>query len=250
MSVVRLTLAYDGTDFRGWARQRGQRTVQGVLEAALQQFLGVLPRLSVAGRTDAGVHARGQVVSFGVDGVDVERLRRALNAMLAPEVVVLDARVVHHGFEARRSATAREYRYRIDAGPFPDPFTARYVWHLPGDLSVARMRAAARHLVGEQDFAAFCRAPEGGASTVRRLDRLAVSRTSDRIEVAARANAFLHQMVRSLVGTLVAVGMGRIQPDDVPAIFAARDRSRAGKVAPPHGLTLERVFYGPTPLTG
>lgn len=246
--VVRLTLAYDGTEFRGWARQREQRTVQGVLEDALQRFLRDIPKLSVAGRTDAGVHARGQVVSLEPAGeVDVARLQRAVNAMLAPEVVVADARFAPGGFDARRSATAREYRYRIDVGPYPDPFTARYVWHRPGDLSVPRMRAAARHLVGEHDFASFCRAPKDGSSTVRRLERLAVSRSGDRVEITARANAFLHQMVRALVGTLVAVGEGRIDPEEVPAIVAARERSGAGRVAPSHGLTLQRVLYGRGP---
>jgi len=243
--VLRLTLAYDGTGFRGWARQHGQRTVQGVLEDALQRFLGDVPKLSVAGRTDAGVHARGQVVSFERAGeVDVARLQRAVNAMVAPEVVVADARFARSGFDARYIATAREYRYRIDVGPFSDPFTAAYVWHRPGELSVPRMRAAARHLVGEHDFASFCRTPKDGSSTVRRLERLAVSRSGDRVEVTARANAFLHQMVRALVGTLVAVGEDRIDPEEVPAILAARERSRAGRVAPPHGLTLERVLYG------
>jgi tRNA pseudouridine38-40 synthase len=242
--VVRLVLAYDGTGFRGWARQSGQRTVQGALEAALQRVLGDVPRLSVAGRTDAGVHARGQVVSFPAsDEADVARLRRALNAMLAPEVVVLDALIAPEGFDARRSATAREYRYRVDVGEVPDPFTARFVWHRPGDLSVSSMRAGARHLVGEHDFTSFCRPPKDGSPTVRRLDRLAVSRAGDRVAISARANAFLHQMVRSLVGTLVAVGEGKIESGDVPRILAARDRSAAGPVAPPHGLTLDRVVY-------
>ena len=243
--VVRLALAYDGTGFRGWARQRGQRTVQGVLEDALQRFLGDVPKLSVAGRTDAGVHARGQVVSFEPAGeVDVVRLQRAVNSMLAPEVVVADVRFAPSGFDARRSATAREYRYRIDVGPYPDPFTAAYVWHRPGELSLRRMRAAARHLVGERDFASFCRAPKDGSSTVRRLERMGVSRSGDRVEITARANGFLHQMVRALVGTLVAVGVGRIDAGEVPAILAAKDRAGAGQVAPPHGLTLERVVYG------
>lgn len=243
--VVRLTLAYDGTEFRGWARQRGQRTVQGVLEDALQRFLRDVPKLSVAGRTDAGVHARGQVVSFERAGeLDVVRLQRAVNSMLAPEVVVADARFARGGFDARYSATAREYRYRIDVGPFPDPFTAAYVWHRPGDLSLRRMRAASRHVVGERDFASFCRAPKDGSSTVRRLERLAVSRSGERVEVTARANAFLHQMVRALVGTLVAVGEGRIDPEEVPAILSARDRAAAAQMAPSLGLTLERVTYG------
>ena len=249
--TIRLTLAYDGTDFRGFARQRGLRTVQGELERALARILGSAPGLSVAGRTDAGVHARGQVVSFPLppgagERVDPSRLQRALNGLLAPEVVVVRAAWAAPGFDARRSARAREYRYRIDVGPLPDPFTARYVWHRAGHPSLPRMRAAASLLLGEHDFASFCRRPEAGG-TVRRLERLAVARRGDRVEVLARANAFCHQMVRSLVGTLVSVGEGRLEPEDVPAILAARDRARAGPVAPPHGLTLERVIYGRGP---
>ena len=199
----------------------------------------------MAGRTDAGVHARGQVVSFEAgDAVDLDRLQRALNAMLGPELVVPDARRAPAGFDARFSATAREYRYRIDLGPWPDPFGARFVWHRPGEVSVGPMRRAAGHLVGEHDFASFCRRPPEGSSTVRRLERLAVARRGDRLEVLARANAFAHQMVRSLVGTLVAVGEGSRDPDEMPAVLAARDRSAAGPPAPPHGLTLERVIYG------
>lgn len=241
--VVRLTLAYDGTGFRGWARQRDHRTVEGVLWDALSRVLGAPPKLSVAGRTDAGVHARGQVVSFGREGVVLERLQRALNAMLAPEVVVTQARAVRAPFDARFSATAREYRYRIDIGPWPDPFSARFVWHRPGELATGSMREAARWLVGEHDFSAFCRRPKDGSSTVRRLERLAISRVGARVEITARANAFLHQMVRSIVGTLVAVGEGRIDPEAIPAILSSRSRARAGAVAPAHGLTLERVLY-------
>ncbi|HSF03917.1 MAG TPA: tRNA pseudouridine(38-40) synthase TruA [Solirubrobacterales bacterium] len=249
MGVVRLTLAYDGTGFRGWARQRDQRTVEGVLTHALSRFLGSAPRLSVAGRTDAGVHARGQVASFAwPEPVDLERLQRALNGMLAPEVVVLDVREAPEGFHARSWATAREYRYRIDTGPWPDPFEARYVWHRPGELSVLRMRAAARVLVGEHDFASFGRPHSPGGPTVRRLERLAIARAGDRIGITARASAFLHQMVRSMVGTLVAVGEARIEPEEVAAILEARDRHRSkGRVAPARGLTLERVVYGHRP---
>jgi tRNA pseudouridine38-40 synthase len=185
------------------------------------------------------------VVSFrAADVVDVVRLQPGLNALLAPEVVVTDARVVPDGFHARHSATAREYRYRTETGPYPDPFTARFVWHRPGELSLPRMRAAARELVGEHDFASFCRRPRDGSATIRNLQRLAITRSDGLVEVTARADAFLHQMVRSLVGTLAAVGDGKIDPDRVPAILAARDRSAAAQMAPPHGLTLERVAYG------
>lgn len=244
MAVVRLVLAYDGTEFHGWARQPGVRTVQGVLEAALERVLRQVPPLSAAGRTDAGVHARGQVVSFpGSREVDPQRIQRAVNGMLGPEVVVVRAGSAPDGFDARRSATAREYRYRVDLGPVADPFTAPFVWHRPGNPSLSRMRAASRHLVGEHNFASFCRpAPE--RPTVRRLDRLAVSRRGDRLEMLARANAFCHQMVRSLVGTLLAVGDGKLDPEAMRGILEARDRSAAGPVAPPHGLTLERVLYG------
>src|SRR5436190_15912825 len=167
MKVVRLDLAYDGTDFRGWARQRDQRTVQGTLEEALGRVLRERPKLSVAGRTDAGVHARGQVASFAFDdGVDVERIRRAVNGMLAPEVVVVRASVAPSGFDARHSGTAREYRFRIDTGEVADPFTSRFVWHRPGALALGAMRRAARDLLGSHDFASFCRSPGAGLTTV------------------------------------------------------------------------------------
>jgi tRNA pseudouridine38-40 synthase len=246
VGVVRLRIAYDGTGFRGWARQRDQRTVEGVLQDALSRFLGSSVRLAVAGRTDAGVHARAQEASFAFgEPVDLERLQRALNGMLAPEVVVTDARLAPEGFHARHSATAREYRYRIDTGPWPDPFEARFVWHRPGELAVPRMRAAARSLVGEHDFASFGRPHTKGGPTVRRLERLTIARSGPRIDVTARASAFLHQMVRSLVGTLVAVGEGRLEPDEVAEILTARDRHRSkGRLAPARGLTLERVLYG------
>jgi len=243
--VVRLDLAYDGTGFRGWAAQRNERTIEGELRTALEKVLGAAPRLSVAGRTDAGVHARGQVASFELDGTtDLARLQRAVNSMLGPEIVVTAAGIASEGFDARFSASAREYRYRIDVGPWPDPFEARYVWHRQGELSLAAMRTAARELLGEHDFASFCRRPPDDRSTVRRLERLAVARQGSRLEISTRANAFLHQMVRSLVGTLVAVGEGSRRSDEMSQILAARDRAAADPIAPALGLTLERVVYG------
>jgi tRNA pseudouridine38-40 synthase len=216
-----------------------------VIEEALGRLLPEPPRLSVAGRTDAGVHAEGQVASFiAPDEVDPRRVQRMLNGLLSPEVVVRGAARAPKGFDARHSATRREYRYRMDTGPFPNPFTARYVWHRPGRLAVGRMRAAARLLLGEHDFSSFCRVAEPRATPVRTLSRLAVSASSERVEIAAVANAFLHQMVRSLVGTLVAVGEGRIEAESMPEILEARSRAAAGPVAPPHGLTLLRVVYG------
>ena len=245
MSVVKLLIAYDGTDFHGWAKQPGVRTIEGVIEEALGRLLPEPPRLSVAGRTDAGVHAEGQVTSFiAPDQVDPGRVQRMLNGLLSPEVVVLTATRAPEGFDARHSATRREYRYRIDTGSFASPFTARYVWHRPGRLALGRMRSAARLLLGEHDFSSFCRAAEAPASPVRTLSRLAVSAHPEQLVIRAVANAFLHQMVRSLVGTLVAVGEGRIEADTMPGILEARSRAAAGPAAPPHGLTLVRVVYG------
>lgn len=243
--VVKLVLAYDGTDFHGWARQPGVRTVQGVLEEALGRMLRQPRRLSVAGRTDAGVHAEGQVASFAAPaGTDPARIQFALNAMLGPEIVVLGAEVAADTFDARHSATGREYLYRMDTGPLPDPFTARFVWHRPARLSLPRMRTAAHALVGEHDFASFCRAPKLPSGTVRTLIRLAVSARGERVEFRALADGFLHQMVRSLVGTLVAVGEGKIDPQAMADILGARSRSAAGPVAPAQGLSLVRVLYG------
>lgn len=243
MTVVKLVLAYDGTGFHGWARQPSHRTVEGELLGVLERVAGPGVKLSVAGRTDAGVHARGQVVSFRTSA-DLEKIQGAVNAALAPEVVVLQASLAADGFDARFSATARQYRYRMDVGPIADPFTSRYVWHRPGELSLSAMREAARSLVGEHGFASFGCAPREGGGTVRRLESLTVVKVGSRVEVVARANAFIHQMVRGLVGTLVDCGEGRIPAEDIPNVIAAEDRSRAGRLAPPHGLTLERVVYG------
>jgi tRNA pseudouridine38-40 synthase len=243
--VLKLVLAYDGTDFHGFARQPGTRTVQGVLEESLGPILGEVPRISVAGRTDAGVHAEGQVVSFESDA-EPDRVERALNAMLSPEVAARASRAPA-GFDARHSARAREYRYRLRTAEVPDPFTARYEWHRPGTYALARMRRAARQLEGEHDFTSFSRAPKKPADTVRRVERLSVRRDGDVLEFRARAGGFLHQMVRSLVGTLVAVGEGKMDPESMGGVLAARSRASAGPVAPPHGLTLVRVVYGARP---
>jgi tRNA pseudouridine38-40 synthase len=244
--VVRLDLAYDGTGFHGWASQPdpGIRTIEDVVRAELSRVLQEEPRLSVAGRTDAGVHARGQVASFSTrSAIHPARIRAVINRRLAPEVVVRTARYAPQGFDARCSATARVYRYVVRTEQVPDPFTGRFEWHRPGEVSVRSMRAAARELVGRHDFASFCRRSDG-RSTVRELQRVTVGRHGGRLRFGLRADAFLHQMVRSLVGTLVAVGGGDVAPEEIPRILAARERAAAGPVAPPHGLTLERVVYG------
>lgn len=241
----RLVLAYDGTGFRGFAEQPHVRTVGGVLARALEKVLRHPVELACAGRTDAGVHAWGQVVSFDADpGLDPWRLQQAVNGMLGPEVVVRSADLAPPGFDARRSARWRSYRYTVVNRPVPDPFLARYAWWVPRPLDLSSLRHAADPLLGEHDFAAFCRKGPEGSSTIRRvLDSRWVDLGDGVLRYEVRATAFCWQMVRSIVGTLVEAGLGRRRPADVVAVLRARDRGAAGQVAPPHGLCLWEVGY-------
>jgi tRNA pseudouridine38-40 synthase len=243
--VARLVVAYDGTGFRGFAEQPGQHTVAGVLGKALVKVLRTEVDLSCAGRTDAGVHAWGQVVSFPAPpGIDVDRVRTSLNGMLGPEVVVRVADLVPAGFDARHSARWRSYRYTIVNRSVADPFLARYAWHVAAPLDLRALRLAADPFVGEHDFASFCRKGPAGSTTVRRVIESAWHELGDGIlRYDIRASAFCWQMVRSVVGTLVDVGVGKRTPGDMLAILRAGERAAAGSVAPPHGLCLWAVGY-------
>jgi tRNA pseudouridine38-40 synthase len=250
MSRIRLLVAYDGTDFHGFAENAGVRTVGGVLRGAIEQVTGADVELTAAGRTDAGVHAWGQVVSLEIPaGVDLGRLQRSVNGLLRPAVVVRLAEPAPEGFDARFSAQWRRYRYTVLNRPAPDPFAARTAWHVPEPLALTALRLGADPLVGEHDFTSFCRAPrvaEGAApaSLVRRVTD--VGWESDRTGVLTfeiRANAFCHQMVRSIVGLLVDVGRGRRRAGDVLAVLRAKDRGGVGNIAPAHGLCLWEVGY-------
>lgn len=243
MPVVRLDIAYDGSGFHGFARQPRVRTVQGELEAALEKVLGHSVETTGAGRTDAGVHARHQVVSFEVDEIpDVERLRRSLDRMLGPEISVLAASEAPAGFNARFSPAWRAYRYFIDPRPATDPLTRNWVWHLGRPLDLEAMNAAAAAFVGEHDFASFCR-QRPGATTVRHVLEAGWWAEEHRVVFGVTAKAFCHQMVRSLVGFCVDVGLGRRRAEEVPEVIAARDRQRVGTIAPPHGLVLWEVGF-------
>lgn len=242
---LRLDLSYDGAPFKGFARQPDQRTVQGDLEAALARICGREVETVAAGRTDAGVHALGQVVSVAgaPDDLDLTKVRDALNAMCGPAIAVNRCSEARPDFNARFSARSRTYVYAILQADVPDPWLARTTWWHPEPLDLASMEEAAGHLLGERDFTSFGRLPQPDANPVRTVYELTCTRDGSIVKFTARANAFLHQMVRSLVGTLVRVGEGRIEPDEVPAILEARDRSAAGPVAPPHGLCLVAVEY-------
>lgn len=242
---LRLDVAYNGAPFRGFARQPDVRTVQGDLEAALARLVDAEVRINVAGRTDAGVHALGQVISVHdlPDDLEPARIRWALNAVLAPHISVWAVSVADDDFHARFSARSRTYVYAILQAEVPDPFLAATTLYHPGDLDVAAMNEAAGHLVGPHDFSSFGRVPERDASAERNLFELRCLSTGSIIRVRARANAFLQQMVRSLVGTLIQTGEGKTSPEELPDILAARDRASAGPVAPPHGLCLVSVEY-------
>jgi tRNA pseudouridine38-40 synthase len=244
MPTYRMLVAYDGGPYRGFARQPGLKTVQGEIEAALSKVLRGPVTTSGAGRTDAGVHALGQVMSFrwAEPVEDVPRLSRAVNAMVGPAVAVLELEAASEGFDARFSAVARTYEYMILVRPVHDPFSRHTAWHHPGPLDVHGMAHAAAVLVGEHDFRSFARVEEGQVP-VRRIEELVIEPQGEVVVVRVRANSFLQQMVRSIVGTLVKVGEGKIAADAMGSILEARDRAAAGPVAPPHGLFLVSVDY-------
>ena len=258
--TVRLDLAYRGTGFRGFAANEGVRTVAGDLSAALERILGESPVLTVAGRTDAGVHATAQVVTFRIGGEGLRRitdsmragadpgrarLASGLNRLLNPDIAVTAASFVDDSFDARHSATARAYEYRVRNAAHLDPRCADLEWHVAALLDIGQMNAAAGHIIGEHDFTSFCRRPKDrpDASLVRTVTRAHWSADGTQLSFDIEANAFCHQMVRAIVGQCVAVGRGDRAAGDVPAVLAARSRDAAAAIAPPHGLTLVAVRY-------
>ena len=248
---LRMTVAYDGTGYRGFAANPGVRTVAGDLAGALGRVLGHEVLLTCAGRTDAGVHAWGQVVSFDArPEADLAGLQRSLNKMLAPAVVVRSVAMAAPGFDARRSATGRRYRYTVLNRPLPDPFLAATAWHVAEPLDVRSMTLACDAVIGEHDWSSFCRRPPESDPAGPPTSLVRVVRDARWLDLGdgvlrfdIEASAFCHQMVRSLVGTMVAVGRGRRRAGEMSAILRARDRSRAAEPAPPNGLCLWEVLY-------
>lgn len=247
----RCVLAYRGTEFRGFAPNHDVRTVMGDLHAAIAKVVRTPVVLTGAGRTDAGVHAWGQVVSGDLpESTDLTDLQRRLNKLCAPEIAVRSIQWAEPDFDARFSATSRRYRYHVWNDPTPNPLLADVSWHVSRPLDLGAMQAAGAPLLGEHDFGSFCRAPkvpEGAAppSLVRILHEVTWSRVDGtpmlRFEIAG--SAFCHQMVRSIVGTMVDIGIGRIDHTKMAEILEARDRDAAGSVAPPSGLVLWEVGY-------
>jgi tRNA pseudouridine38-40 synthase len=245
MPRYKLTIEYDGAPFCGWQIQADQLTVQGVLTAAVEALSGEKTLVQGAGRTDAGVHARAQVahVDLAKDW-DTGTVRDALNAHLRPHpVAVLAAERVADDFNARTSALKRHYRYRIVNRRADLTFDLRYAWRVPRPLDVAGMHTAAQRLVGKHDFTTFRSTECQAASPVKTLDRLDVERDGEDVNISASARSFLHNQVRSMVGSLAMVGIGAWSADDLAAALSARDRAACGQVAPPDGLYLMKVDY-------
>ena len=248
---VRMTVAYDGTPYKGFAEQApGVKTVAGAIQDAAAKVLGHPVKLTCAGRTDAGVHAWGQVVHFDsplpAGDIDLAGMQRSLNRMLRPSIVVRAAGEAAEGFDARHSATARRYRYTVVNRPVPDPFLATTAWHVEDELDRRAMLAACDPFIGEHDFTSFCKKPDDPKRTMTRhvIDATWVDLGDDVLRFDIEARSFCHQMVRSIVGTIVDVGLGKKRAGDITWILRSMDRAAAGPVAPPHGLCLWEVRYG------
>ncbi len=245
--TLKLVVSYDGTEFAGWQVQPGERTVQGELEAALGRLLGRPVRATAAGRTDAGVHAEGQVVSFPLaagERLPARAFVHGLNGLLPEDLAVRSAGPAPAGFDARRSARGKLYRYRIANQPVRAPLDRRTHWLVFQPLDLAAMRAAATDFLGEHDFSALRAADCPARTAVRRLDRVDLcADPAGQIVLEIRGTAFLKHMVRAIAGTLVEVGRGRFAPDIVPGLLAGRNRALAGPTAPAHGLCLVEVYY-------
>ena len=245
---LRMEIAYDGARFRGVAENSGVNTVVGSVRAVLERAVSHELEISIAGRTDAGVHARAQVLSFDVveAKADPAELARAVNRNLVPGIVAQSCAVVADDFDARFSATYRHYRYTVLNRLVPDPFLAPTTWWLGVALDLDEMNRACEPIIGGHDFSSFCRRPKTDAeySMIRRVSSAGWQDLGDGIlRFDIRANAFCQQMVRALVGTMIDMGRGHLRADDMESILAGRDRSRAGQVAPPQGLCLWEVGY-------
>lgn len=252
--TIALTVAYDGRPFSGFAHQPGQLTVQGSLEAALRTLLRREVETVCAGRTDAGVHARGQVVSFDLSEEELasrtaRSLKRSLNALVDDRIAVSAVQEAPEGFSARFDAVEREYRYFIFTGDWRPVLIADRVWHLPKPLDVEAMREGASHLIGEHDFKSFCMAASAeGKPTCRNVSAIVIDNVTmmgeeEVVAIRVTGNAFLHSMVRTIVGTLALVGRGAHDPSWVSEVLEARDRRAAGENAPAQGLVFWRVGY-------
>jgi tRNA pseudouridine38-40 synthase len=241
---IKLTVEYDGTNYHGWQFQANSNSVQAVLERAISTFLRTPTRVIGSGRTDTGVHALGQVVSFCTDEeLTAHRIRRALNALTPPDITIKEVGIVPDSFDPRRDAQSRVYEYHIINRPTPSPFYLNRAWHLHQPLNVEAMRTASSCLVGEHDFSSFRAAGCDAAHPIRNIFQTELEQRGELVVYTVEATAFLRHMVRAIVGTLVEVGHGLRTPELFHQLLEHRDRSEAGDTAPAHGLYLVEVKY-------
>ncbi|RHW33932.1 tRNA pseudouridine(38-40) synthase TruA [Neobacillus notoginsengisoli] len=246
MQRYKCILSYDGKGFAGYQVQPGKRTVQGELEAALAKLhKGTAVNVTASGRTDSGVHAKGQVIHFDSPlSIPVDRWPVALNSMISGEISILTVEKADPGFHARFDAVGKEYRYLLYFGKHRDPFKRNYAFHFPYSLDLKAMEDAAGHLSGTHDFSSFCASGTEVIDKVRTIEEISFAKKEDGLVLTFKGNGFLYNMVRILTGTLLEVGRGERHSGDMPALLEARDRKLAGKTAPAHGLYLWEVFYG------
>ena len=241
---IKLTLEYDGTRYHGWQVQPNGETIQAVLERAVSVFLGEATKVTASGRTDAGVHALGQVVNFhSPKAAEPHRIRRALNALTPEDITIKTVEVVADSFDARRDPKSRLYEYRILNRPTPSPFHLNRAWHVHEELEIDAMQRAITCLVGEHDFSSFRAAGCDAAHPVRKVFRSELGMRDEHLVYSVEATAFLRHMVRNIVGTLVEVGRGTRTAEQFMRLLDVRDRTQAGFTAPPHGLYLVEVKY-------
>jgi tRNA pseudouridine38-40 synthase len=241
---IKLIIEYDGTRYHGWQIQSTGLTIQAVLEQAISTFLGLPTRVIGAGRTDAGVHAFGQVANFFCDGeADLHRIQRGLNALTPEDIAIRDVEFVSDAFDARRDGRSRLYEYRILNRPSPSPFHLKYAWHVHDPLDLASMQEAIACLHGEHDFSSFRAAGCDAVHAVRKVYQTSLKQQGDFLVYTIEATGFLRHMVRNIIGTLVEVGRRQRSPTSMAELLEARDRTKAGPTAPAHGLFLMEVKY-------
>ena len=240
---LKLVIHYDGMNYHGWASQPGMATIQGTIEHAIEQLTGQSVKVNGSSRTDAGVHALGQVANFRIDSpVPTENFQNALNNLLPADIAIADVYQMPDDFDAIGDTVQKRYDYLMNIGPIR-PVLARNQWHRPGKLEIQKMQAAARLLVGKKDFKSFASAADQRESSVRTITLCEVEQAEDIIKISVAADGFLYNMVRNIVGTLVEVGRGRWEAEYIDDILAAKDRNAAGPIAPACGLYLMEIFY-------
>ncbi len=242
--TYKMTLAYDGTQYHGWQRQKNGITIQEVIETSLEKMFDKETAVTGCSRTDAGVHAKTYVCNFsGETTIPADKFPFVLNTMLPPDIRVYNCEVVHENFNARFETVTKAYEYKIVNRSFADPLLRNYAWHYPVKLDVEKMKKAAKVIQGKHDFASFCAAGSSAKTTIRNLTELTITQDGDIITIRAAADGFLYNMVRIIVGTLVYVGNGKLSENDIKELIEKKDRRLMGITAPPQGLALVEVNY-------